>query len=301
MEWNDLRAFVAVAETGSFSAAARALHVTQPAVTKRIQALEAQLGRRLFDRAGKRTHLTDAGQMLMPRAREVLSHVQDTHTLLENLDARVGGQLRLATSHHAGLHRLAPVLRVYAQTYPDVRLDIRFVDSEVAHDLVQRAEVDLAVVTLNPNGQPQQLRYVHLWHDPLRFVASREHPLHALTTVSLEELSRHQAILPGLATYTGRIVDARFRAAGIQLGTMLSTNYLETIGMLVRIGLGWSVLPETMLSDPIAPLPVDAPSMSRTLGCVTHPYRTLPNAARAFVDVALSFADQRVEVSRSGF
>jgi DNA-binding transcriptional LysR family regulator len=299
MEWNDLRAFVAVAETGSFSRAAGQLNLTQPAVTKRIQALESHLGTRLFDRAGKKTYLTDAGELLMPRAREVLHHVQDTRTLLQNLNGRIDGRLRLATSHHAGLHRLAPVLHDYSRRYAGVRLDIRFVDSEVAHDLVRGAEVDLAVVTLDPAGSPD-LCYQRLWHDPLRFVVSRDHSLFAEHAIGLERLSTFEAILPGSGTFTGRIIDERFRAAGVKLGATLSTNYLETIGMLVEIGLGWSVLPETMIHDPIVVLPVTTASLSRTLGCVTHPGRTLPNAAHAFIDVALKFADQS-PASQSGF
>jgi DNA-binding transcriptional LysR family regulator len=290
LDWNELRAFLAIAELGSFSAAARQLNLTQPAITKRIQALESVVGARLFDRAGRRVHLTDAGRLLAPRARDVLNYVRDTLTLIRNQHGRIDGRLRLATSHHAGLHRLAPVLREYARSYPDVQLDLRFVDSEVAHDLVTQGEVDLAVVTLNPAGTAP-LTTLALWDDALRFVASRDHPLAAARRrLTLSTLSAHQAILPGMSTYTGRIIDGCFRSAGVELGHALSTNYLETIGMLVKIGLGWGVLPQTMISDPIVVLRVAAPPLSRTLGCVTHPHRTLPNAARAFVDVAQRFA-----------
>jgi DNA-binding transcriptional LysR family regulator len=291
MEWNELRAFLAVAQAGSFSRAAEHLHVTQPAVSKRIQTLETGLGVRLFDRVGKRVHLTDAGRILEPRAKTLLADLRDTEVRLRNLHERVDGRLRLATSHHVGLHRLAPVLRAFSQQYPSVELEIEFVDSEDAHDRVAAGEVELAVVTLDPRGDPR-IEARPLWHDPLDFVAAVDHPLVSRTHIELAELGAVAAILPGLGTYTGRIVAARFRESGVTLRTAMETNYLETIGMLVGIGLGWSVLPRTMVKPPLARLDVDCELLGRDLGCVTNPARTPSNAARAFVDVLASYADR---------
>jgi len=292
MNWNDLRAFVAVAAQQSFSKAASELHISQPAVSKRIQALEAELDARLFDRVGKRVYLTDAGVLLQPRAESLLREITDTRRLLRNLKREVGGVLGLATSHHVGLHRLAPVLKTFTQRYPEVRLDIRFEDSEAAHELVRRAESELAVVTLDPHGDPE-LEYEILWDDPLCFVVASGHPLAGSGHTTLTELARHQVIMPGLATYTGRIVAEVFATADIPLRPAMSTNYLETISMLVGTGLGWSVLPASMIDERLVKLTTDAPALRRTLGCVTHPLRTLSNAAHAFREVALSYRDPR--------
>jgi DNA-binding transcriptional LysR family regulator len=291
MNWNDLRAFLAVAEQLSFSKAADELHITQPAVSKRIQALEAELDSRLFDRAGKRVYLTDPGKVLRPRAEALLREMTDTRRLLRNLKSEVGGALSLATSHHVGLHRLAPVLKSFTQRFPEVRLDIRFEDSEAAHDLVRHAHAELAVVTLDPQG-PADLEYEELWDDPLWFVVAREHALNLGSRyVSLADLAQHPVIMPGLATYTGRIVAEVFASADIALNPTMSTNYLETISMLVSTGLGWSVLPASMIEDDLVKLTTNAPSLHRTLGCVTHPMRTLSNAAHAFRQVASEFSD----------
>jgi DNA-binding transcriptional LysR family regulator len=299
MESHALRAFLAVAEAGSFSRAAERLHLTQPAVSKRIQALEANLGVRLFDRIGKRVHLTDAGRILEPRARNVLREIGDTETSLRNLHERIDGRLRLATSHHVGLHRLAPVLRTFSQQYPAVELDIEFLDSEDAHARVATGAVELAVVTLDPRGDPR-IDARPLWRDPLDFVAAADHPLLARRHIALGELAGVPAILPGLGTYTGRIVAACFRDAAVELKSAMSTNYLETIGMLVGIGLGWSVLPRTMVKPPIACLDVDCALLGRDLGCVTNPARTPSNGARAFVEVLGRYADPEL-ASQSGF
>jgi DNA-binding transcriptional LysR family regulator len=284
MEWNEVRTFLAVADTRSFSRAAEVLHLSQPAVSKRIQALEASLGVALFDRIGKRVHLTDAGRLFAPRAAALLHAVRDTETLLRNLHARVDGKLRLATSHHIGLHRLAPVLRTFSQAYPEVELDIRFMDSEEAHALVAEGDVELAVVTLDPAGE-SHLQAHRLWPDPLEFVVSEDHALAAARRITIATLSEWPAILPDLSTYTGRIVLDHFGRAGVDIRIAMATNYLETIGMLVGIGLGWSVLPRTLVRPPIVRADVDCKLLARDLGYVINPARTLSNAARTFIDV----------------
>jgi DNA-binding transcriptional LysR family regulator len=296
VRFEDLEAFLAVSDSGSFSAAAQALHITQPAMTRRIQQLESRLDARLFDRVGKRVHLTNAGQLLVPRAREMLTGLADARRAIGNLEAQIGGTLKLATSHHIGLHRLAPVLKKFARRYPDVQLDIRFEDSEAAHDLVRHGDSELAVVTLNPAGEPD-LSTTSLWEDELCFVCAVDHPLSGKPALDLTELAAYPVILPGLGTYTGRIVAELFESAAIPLAATLSTNYLETISMLVGTGLGWSVLPRSMTSELLV-LNTRAPAIGRTLGCVTNPQRTLSSAANAFIEVLVRTSDPRPESQR---
>ncbi len=290
MDATDLETFLAVAEDRSFSRAAERLHLTQPAVTKRIKRLEEHLATLLFDRIGRRVELTQGGQLLLPRARALLAEIADTRRMLENLSEAVSGSLHLATSHHVGLHRLAPVLKTFSSRYPDVQLDIRFEDSEAAHELVRRGDSELAVVTLDPKGS-EDLAYLPLWDDPLTFIVARDHPLAERRALSLEELARYPAILPGLATYTGRIVAELFSQRQIAISAPLSTNYLETISMLTGTGLGWSLLPRSMLTDELVALQTDAPPQHRTLGCVTNPMRSRSNAADAFVRILERFRD----------
>jgi DNA-binding transcriptional LysR family regulator len=284
MQFADLGAFIAVYETGSVSRAAEVLHLTQPAVTRRVQSLESTLGTPLFDRVGKKLLPSPAGLVFLDHARRLLAAREDARRAIVDLGERVAGPLRLVTSHHIGLHRLAPVLRDFNRSFPDVSLDIQFEDSEAAHDLVRSGSHELAVVTLDPRGE-DELRYESIWPDPLEFVIAADHPLSRQADLQLQDLSDMPAILPGPSTYTGRIVLALFNAHGLRLQTRMSTNYLETIGMLVAAGLGWSVLPATLLGPELCRLclPVGVPA--RMLGVVTNPTRTLSNAATAFQTV----------------
>ena len=280
----NLNAFTAVADTASFSLAAERLHLTQPAVSKRIAALEAELDTLLFDRLGRKVLLTEAGRMLLPRARRILVEAEDSRRALRNLSGRVAGVLSLATSHHIGLHRLPPVLREYASRYAEVQLDMHFMDSEVACEVVAKGDVELGIVTLPTDPSPP-LQTFPVWTDRLLAVANREHPLAQQGPISPALLSRYPAIMPGEATFTRRIIDRLFQPWGIQLQVAFATNYLETIKMMVSVGLGWSILPHTMVDGDLVALGVTDLKAERTLGAAVHAGRTLSNAAQAMLDV----------------
>ncbi|MCK4951674.1 MAG: LysR family transcriptional regulator, partial [Gammaproteobacteria bacterium] len=147
MDINGLKAFTVVAEHGSFSRAAEHLFLTQPAVSKRISALESELDTRLFDRIGHRITLTEAGQILLTRAQRILSEVEDSRKIVANLSGKISGNLPIGTSHHIGLHRLPPVLRMYARQYPQVQLDIDFKDSEQVCSDVEQGTREVGIVT----------------------------------------------------------------------------------------------------------------------------------------------------------
>lgn len=282
MDTQSLSAFLEVAETQSFSRAGEKLHLSQPAVSKRIAALEQQLGMKVFDRVNRNISLTDAGRALLPHARRVLQDIEDGRRALSQLSGEVSGRLSIGTSHHIGLHRLPPVLRRYTRKYPDVDLDIHFMDSEVACEAVLAGKLELGIVTLP--GQPlPNLETRLVWPDPLAVVVSPGHPLARKKRLMLKELAAHPAVLPDEATYTHRIIKAELKKHGVEPRVRLATNYLETLKMLVGIGLGWSVLPRSMLDRSITPLAVTGFSARRGLGLVWHSRRILSGAARALV------------------
>ena len=282
MDLANLNAFIAIAETGSFSEAAERLFLTQPAVSKRIAGLEQQLDVRLFDRLGREVNLTEAGRALLPRAYQILGVLDDTRRALTNLNGEVSGRLTLATSHHIGLHRLPPLLRAFTRNYPQVALDIQFLDSEVAYEEILHGRAELAVITLAPESR-EPVQAVPVWDDPLDFVAAPEHPLARNGAVTLADVALHPAVFPGGNTFTHHIVNNLFAAQGLTPNIGMSTNYLETIKMMVSIGLAWSVLPRTMLDDQVVRLPLPGIQLQRRLGYILHKERTLSNAAKAFM------------------
>ncbi|SFF31205.1 transcriptional regulator, LysR family [Fontimonas thermophila] len=292
MDTQLLAAFVEVADTGSFTAAAQALHLSQPAVSKRIQALEAQIATPLFDRVGRQVLLTDAGRALLPYARKVLQDIEDGRRALSQLAGEVRGRLSIGTSHHIGLHRLPPVLSTFAQRYPQVDLDLHFMDSEVACEAVLGGKLELGIVTL-PLVPIPNLDARPVWPDPLAVVVSPHHPLARLRRLALAQLAEHPAVLPDEATYTHRIVRQALRQHGLEPRVRLATNYLETLKMLVGIGLGWSVLPLSMADRTLRVLAIPGLKMERMLGVVRHRQRTPSRAALALLDLLPAAAQHR--------
>ena len=279
-----LKAFVAVAESGSFSRAAETVFLTQPAISKRIAALEAELGTSLFDRIGRKVQLTEAGKALLGRAHTILIEVEDARRSITNLSGEISGTLAMAASHHIGLHRLPNALKAYNHRYPDVQLDLKFMDSEGACAAIEHGDLELGVVTL-PEHASADLRTIKIWDDPLEIVVGVDHPLAKEKTIKPITLLNYPAILPGPGTITRELILSALAPVrdGIDIG--MATNYMEVLKMLAAIGLGWSALPHTLIDENLHILKIEGVKIERQLGIVLHRERSLSNAARAMIDI----------------
>lgn len=276
-------AFVKVMETGSISLAAEHLFITQPAVTKRIHSLEDYFGVKLFESAGRGVQATHAAHSLLPKVKNWLNELGDIHHTLSHEQGQVKGKLKIGTSHHIGLHHLPHHLKQYVQQFPQVTLDVHFVDSEQAHEQVLAGDLELAFLTLPPQLD-QRLQYIPLWDDPLVFVASSFHPLASRTNLSLLDLMQYASLLPATQTYMSQITMAEFEKEGLKPKVSMSNNPLESIRMLVSIGLGWSVLPKTLIHQDVVQLDL-AVEMKRQLGIVWHPARTQSKAVQELIQL----------------
>jgi len=293
MDIPNLKAFVEVAERQSFSLAAESLFMTQPAISKRVAALESELGVALFDRLGRQIQLTEAGVTFLQSCRRILSDLSVSTDEVRALSTTIGGKLRMATSHHVGIHRLPPVLKTFTQAYPDVELDLLFMDSELACHDVADGSLELAVVTL-PDEPFANLVTELIWVDPLVVVTAPDHPLASESNGSglpPDVLSKYSAVLPAVGTVTRKILFDAIHPFNIKLETALETNYLETIKMMVSVGLGWSALPSSMIDDSIVEVPIKGLQMQRQLGAVQLKNRTLGRAARTFVQMLQTETD----------
>jgi len=290
MDIQSIQAFLSVSETGSFSRAADALFLTQPAISKRIQTLEHTLGIALFDRIGKSVRLTEAGHALLPSCRRIIDEIAESQRIISNLRQTTSGRLSLATSHHIGLHRLPPVLREFSSNYPEVELKLSFMDSEEACQQIINGDIELAIITL-PDEDNDRLEMKPVWNDPLCVVVAKHHPLASAGRVTMKQLHAHAAILPSSGTYTRKLIDA---ALGLDesVNTLLETHYLETIKAMIQTGLGWSMLPLSMLDETLSSLDIKHARTTRQLGIVVHNMRTKSNAANAMISQLIKYADE---------
>lgn len=283
MDSNSLRAFLTIVDQGSFSEAAEVLHLTQPAISKRLAALENQLGTKLIDRSHREIRLTDAGTRLLPHARKILDEIHNARVALSADDGEISGELEIIASHHIGLHHLPNWLRRFSREYPEVRLNLQFMESDAAYAQMLKRNAELAFVTLS-DSMGSQFVVFEQWSDPMAFVVGRDHELSGKVSASLEDLAHYPALLPDTTTATYRTVSRLFLEANLPLNQQIPTNYLETLKMMTSVGLGWSVLPVSMLDESVHQLETGYP-VNRMLGAVGLAGRQLSQAARALLKV----------------
>jgi len=279
-----LQAFIAVTRDGSFSKASERLFITQPAVSKRVASLEAELGVELFNRIARSVSLTEAGKQLLPNAEELVSQAEELQRYASNLNKKVSGNLSVSIAHHIGLYRMQPILREFKQRFPDVDLDIRFEDSEQAFHSVERGDIEFGVITL-PRLLPSNIKSEVIWVDNLKVVVANDHELANQIRVPLTELAKHVGVLPSRETETHQIMQRLFSKYKLEMQIQMNTNSLETLKMLVGAGLGWSLLPSTMLTDNHLKVLDIGVALERNLGLVLHKKRSLSNAAAALTEL----------------
>ena len=282
MDIQNIRAFLAVSETESFSRAAEALYLTQPAISKRIQTMEQHLDISLFDRIGKTVQLTEAGLALIPAYRRILDELEDSERIISNLRETTRGHLRFATSHHIGLHRLPVVLGQFAKEYPEVDLELQFMDSEQACQQVLHGDIELGIVTL-PSQPDKRLTLQTVWNDPMHCVVAADHPL-ASGKITRKQLLQAPSILPSHGTYTRALINRALKLED-NANILIETNYLETIKAMVGTGLGWGVIPDSMLDDSLKIIEMKTIKMQRELGVVFHKSRARSGPANALLQL----------------
>ncbi len=294
MELRAVRHFVAVAETGSFRAAARRTGVSQPAVSQAIAALETELGEPLFDRLGRRIALTPAGQALLESARRVVADFDALGTVLERATGVVRGRLELGTTDVASIYVLPKVYRAYRRRHPDVELSVRVEGTESLLRQLADGTVEVAIITLTAGHLrapvPTGFHAEPLYRERLEFVVSGRHPLSGRRRLTLEELAETPLITFKEDSITRQAVDARFLEEGLVPRVAMEMSSPEAIKKLVEVGLGASVLPIRSISGEVrsgslSALPVRGQRLHRVLGVVRDPRRTPSPAGAAFLEL----------------
>jgi len=288
---NALKAFITIVDQGSFSEAAELLHLSQPAISKRLAALENQLGETLIDRSQRQIRLTDSGGRLIPHARKILDEIHNARIALSPDSGLLEGELHIIASHHIGLHHLPKWLRRFKREYPQVTINLQFMESDAAYEQMRKRNAELAFVTLS-DSMPASFHVFAQWPDPMAFVVGTDHPLASIKAPKLADLAQHPALLPDTSTSTYRVVSRLFLEANLPLHPQMPTNYLETLKMMTSVGLGWSVLPLRMADESLKVLEgvlakgtEAGNSVTRVLGGIGLTGRQPGNAAKALLRI----------------
>jgi len=281
MDINNLKTFVKVATMKSFSRSAESLQITQPAVSKRIAALEADLSSKLFDRVGHSIELTEAGKILLPAARQITSELLRLEDVISNLDNDVSGVLNIGTTDHIANHRLPTLLESYKKAFPFVDLNLHFACSDELIHEVENGIVEIALYA-GVGVSKYKLRERQVWRNDLQVVVASDHPLAARNPVSIDSLAEFHAVLPVKPMTIRKSIDNALWQQGVRPIIALETTNFDTIRSMVSIGLGWACIPDYHLNDTLTVLDIEELQLKYTISLIRHQERSLSRAAQAF-------------------
>jgi DNA-binding transcriptional LysR family regulator len=283
----DLRAFVSVAELGSFSAAAADLHLSQPALSRRIEKLESALGVRLFHRTTRKVDLTAVGREFSGKARELLNGLDESLLGIRDVAARVTGEVTVACVPSAVRYFLPDVLKQYHQNHPRIR--VRIIDegaNEVLATIV-RGDADFGVNYIG--AQEPNLEFQPILKEPFVVACRSDHPLARRKKISWAELDKFDYMTVAKASGNRLLLDLALSDAPIRPSWFCEVQHVSALVSLVEAGLGVAAVPRLAMPPDGHPTlvsrPLVDPTITRTVGLIRRRGRLLSPAAQELYDL----------------
>ena len=283
---SDLRAFVAVTKLRSFRAAAAELHLSQPALSRRIAKLEAALGVRLLKRTTRKVDMTVIGREFSGRAEAVLNGLDSSLLGMRDVARRVTGEITVACMPSAIRFFLPGILREYHARYPGIV--VRVID-QGAHDVlgtVTRGEADFG---LNYMGtQDPQLEFERILTEHFVLACRPEHPLARKRRVRWSELADHDYMSVTHASGNRMLIDMALTSQATRPRWFCEAQHVSTLVSFVEAGLGVAAVPELAMPPAghgaIMGVPLVEPAITRPVGLIRKAGRELPPASRLLYD-----------------
>jgi DNA-binding transcriptional LysR family regulator len=280
-----LQAFAEVATHCNFRAAAVALNVSQPALSRTIRMAEEALGTRLFDRDTRRVALTPAGRELRPIAQRILAEFQGAFSDLAGFLAGRSGQVAVGALPSIGVSVLPALIASFQAEHPQVGFTMVEAPAAPLLQALDEGRVDVAV-TVRPEPDAR-LRFQHVLDDPFVLLCRRDDPLARQRSATWRAFAGRPFLAAFPQSSIRPVTDAVFLQQGLQVHAPLTYPSIAAAGALVQAGLGITALPRLALrlvaSGDLAAVPLQRPAMHRNIGLVTRIGRTLSPVAHAFV------------------
>jgi DNA-binding transcriptional LysR family regulator len=308
MELRQLRYLVALAEERHFTRAAAREHIAQPALSQQIRRLEDEIGLPLVQRTTRRVVITEAGELLVARARRILSEVDAAHSEMEGLRGVQTGHVTVGAMHTMGPVDVALVLAIFYKRHPDVELTVREQSSEELAEMLRVDELDLAFLSVTERIESHELGLHQLVSEELVVALPREHRLGKRRRVRIAELADDEFISFREGSRLRELLVSAGRQAGFEPRVKLESNESERIRRLVARGLGVAILPRSDAEGPgadVALATLIEPALTRDITLAWRAGRRHAPAAAEFLELArATFADlqpasQRVRRSPS--
>ena len=284
MELQQLRYFLAVAESGKFTAAARELHVAQPSVSKQVRKLEAELGAILLERGKSGVALTDAGAILLPWAKRVLADLDGARSEVAGLATLERGRLSVGATPSLSTVLLPRVLAAFHAEHPGITLSVVEAGSRDLVDRLAAGDLDLALVIL-PLPHEELFETTPLIREELVLAVAKDHPLARRKTVKVADLRGVPLVMfrEGYDLRSATITACE--QAGFHPTFAVEGAEMDGVLRMAAAGVGVAVVPRMVVErgGPLVAVRLAQPTLSRSVGVAFRRDRHHSRAADAFV------------------
>ena len=288
MELYQMKLFVDLANMGNFTKVAAENYVTQAAVTLQIRKLESELGVRLFHRTTRSVTLLEAGERLLPYAKEILARTDEAISAVRDTRNEVSGLVRVAAVHSVGLYELPAYIKTFITQYPSVNLRVDYRNADEIYRALHDGEVDLGLVAY-PTEMPR-IECLPFSNDQLAVVCPKDHPLAKQKKVKLADLEDQNFVQFSEDAPTRRATDAILADQGVSVNIRMECDNIEVLKQMVESGYGIALLPRQSLR----PVDIDAglrsielsdTKIERPIGILLLKNSPRFKAIRAFIEI----------------
>jgi LysR family transcriptional activator of glutamate synthase operon len=289
MDLRQLRYLVALAEERNFTRAAAREHIAQPALSQQIRRLEEELGLTLIERTTRRAEMTEAGALLVGRARRILAELESAHAEMLGLKGVQAGHLTIGAMHTMGPVDLSLALAIFHGRHPGVELTVRENSSEEMAEMLRVDELDLAFLSVTERIESRALGLQLLVSEELVVLLPRDHALAARRRLRMSELAGEQFISFRDGARLRELLVSAGRSAGFEPLVKLESNESQRVRRLVARGMGVAILPRSDAEGPGADVAVATlrePALARDITLAWRAERRHAPAAAEFLELA---------------
>jgi DNA-binding transcriptional LysR family regulator len=283
-----LRTFCTVARLNSFSRAAEELHLTQPAVSAQVFALEEFLKVKLFDRVGKRISLSEAGRAVLKGGEEILGRVGEMRRELDELSGLRAGTLAIGASQVIGVYLLPRLLAAFRTAYPGIELSVEIEPARRIAELLASNEVDVALVGEGTPFNDERIAMKPVLHDDLILIVPVSHIFAQMKSVKLASLTEMPFIFPRRDSASSESVLEQLAGRGIRPLSVLELGNIGAVKRAVEAGMGVSIVSRMAVQHELADgrlktVPIAGVKLERQVSLCWHHHRPFSKVTEAFV------------------
>lgn len=287
-----IRYFQAVAEHLSFTKAAAALHVSQPALSQLVKQLEEELGTQLFDRSGRTTRLTDTGHAYLQYVRRASHELREATRAIHDVNDLSRGSLRVAVTPTFTTYLIGPLVEAFHLRYPEITLNVREISQESIEELLQQGELDLGIAFGEVHSP--DIDAIPLLDETLALVVNSAHRLAKEKSVGLQALNSESLVLLSKEFATREQVDSYCRKHSIHPKVLMEANALGAVIEIVRRTSLSTLLPActALAQDNLVAIALEPERLTRTAVLLRRKDAYQSFAARAFTELAVEVSAQ---------